>query len=180
MFYGLTPYKTGNRIDNRAREKVVDKKDVAANEPNMEMAVSMKGVELIAKFEGCCLDAYLCPEGVWTIGYGHTAGVRQGDRLRSKREAKALLAEDLKKYSACVNECVRRGMIAFRLTQNQFDALTCFCFHCGSSNLQRLMEGRDAAVIAEKILLFNKADGRERAGLTIRRKEEQALFVRSV
>ena len=53
MFYGLTPNKTGNRIDNRAREKVVDKKDVAANEPNMEMAVSMKGVELIAKFEGC-------------------------------------------------------------------------------------------------------------------------------
>ncbi len=155
---------------------IVDKQDVAEN---VEMSVSMNGVELIAKFEGCCLEAYLCPAGVWTIGYGHTAGVRQGDRLNSKEEAKALLAQDLKKYGACVNECVRCGLIAFQLTQNQFDALTSFCFNCGSSNLQRLVEGRDASAIAEKILLYNKAGGRVSAGLTRRRKEEQALFIKS-
>lgn len=142
-----------------------------------EMAISEAGVELIAKYEGCRLTAYQCAAGVWTIGYGHTAGVNPGDMLPSESAAKALLREDLKKYGGQVNDCVKSGMIAFPLTQNQFDALTSFCYNCGAGNLRKLVSGRDAATIADKLLLYNKAGGKELAGLTRRRKEERELFL---
>ncbi|MBO5281965.1 MAG: N-acetylmuramoyl-L-alanine amidase [Lachnospiraceae bacterium] len=141
------------------------------------MAISDRGVELIAGYEGCKLEAYLCPAGVWTIGYGHTAGVKQGDRLPSQEAARALLKEDLKKYGDYVNACVRKGLISFPLTQNQFDALTSFCYNCGNGNLQKLVSGRDAATVAEKLLLYNKGGGKVLTGLVRRREEERALFL---
>lgn len=141
------------------------------------MTISDRGVDLIAKYEGCKLEAYLCPAGVWTIGYGHTAGVKQGDRLPSQEAAKALLKEDLKKYGGYVNACVQKGLISFPLTQNRFDALTSFCYNCGNGNLQKLVSGRDAATVAEKLLLYNKGGGKVLTGLVRRREEERALFL---
>lgn len=149
----------------------------AINAARGEMTVSDRGVELIAKYEGCRLNAYKCPAGVWTIGYGHTAGVTEGQTLPSKEAARALLKEDLKKYSGYVNECVRKGLITFTLTQNQFDALTSFCYNCGRGNLQKLVSGRDAQTVADKLLAYNKAAGRVLDGLTRRRQEERALFL---
>ena len=43
------------------------------------MKITNEGINLIKKFEGLRLEAYLCPAGVWTIGYGHTKGVKEGD-----------------------------------------------------------------------------------------------------
>lgn len=142
-----------------------------------EMHISDRGVELVAKFEGCRLEAYQCAAGVWTIGYGHTAGVKPGDKLASQEEAKALLKDDLKKYGDYVNTSVRKGLISFSLNQNQFDALTSFCYNCGNGSLQKLVLGRDAATVAEKMLLYNKGGGKVLAGLTRRREEERALFL---
>ena len=142
-----------------------------------EMSISDKGVELIAKYEGCRLEAYKCPAGIWTIGYGHTAGVQPGQTLPSKEAAKALLKEDLKKYGGHVNSCVKNGHISFPLNQNQFDALTSFCYNCGSGTLQKLVSGRDAATVAEKLLLYNKGGGKVLPGLVKRREEERALFI---
>ncbi|MCH5249847.1 MAG: lysozyme [Lachnospiraceae bacterium] len=142
-----------------------------------EMSVSDRGVELIAKYEGCRLEAYKCPAGVWTIGYGHTEGVQQGQTLPSVEAAKALLKQDLKKYGGYVNNCVKKGLITFPLTQNQFDALTSFCYNCGNGSLQTLVSGRDASTVADKLLLYNKAGGKVLAGLTKRREEERALFL---
>lgn len=42
------------------------------------MKTSSVGLKLIKGFEGCRLTAYKCPAGVWTIGYGHTGGVKSG------------------------------------------------------------------------------------------------------
>lgn len=142
-----------------------------------EMSISDRGVELIAKYEGCRLSAYKCPAGVWTIGYGHTAGVKPGDTLQSEQAAKALLKEDLKKYGGYVNDCVKKGNIIFPLNQNQFDALTSFTYNCGAGNLKKLVSGRDAATVAEKMLLYNKGGGKVLAGLVRRREEERALFL---
>lgn len=144
---------------------------------NGEMSISDRGVELIAKYEGCRLEAYKCPAGIWTIGYGHTAGVQPGQTLPSKEAAKALLKEDLKKYGGHVNNCVKNGRISFPLNQNQFDALTSFCYNCGSGTLQKLVSGRDAATVAEKLLLYNKGGGKVLPGLVKRREEERALFI---
>ncbi|MCH5258040.1 MAG: lysozyme, partial [Lachnospiraceae bacterium] len=155
-------------------------KNVASSQSaavNGEMSVSDRGVELIAKYEGCRLEAYKCPAGVWTIGYGHTEGVQQGQTLPSIEAAKALLKQDLKKYGGYVNNCVKKGLISFPLTQNQFDALTSFCYNCGNGSLQTLVSGRDAFTVADKLLLYNKAGGKVLAGLTKRREEERALFL---
>lgn len=142
------------------------------------MRVSEQGVGLIARYEGCRLQAYKCPAGVWTIGYGHTAGVKPGDILPSTAAALELLKEDLRKYGDYVNACVKKGKIMFPLNQNRFDALTSFCYNCGNGNLQKLVEGRDAATVADKMLLYNKGGGKELPGLTKRRKEERELFLR--
>lgn len=45
------------------------------------MKTSEKGKALIREFESLRLEAYRCPAGVLTIGYGHTAGVKEGDRI---------------------------------------------------------------------------------------------------
>ena len=58
------------------------------------MKCSQEGLALIKKFEGCKLKAYKCSAGVWTIGYGHTAGVKEGDVI-SQPEADKLLEEDI-------------------------------------------------------------------------------------
>lgn len=141
------------------------------------MEISAAGVELVAKYEGCRLTAYKCPAGVWTIGYGHTEGVKEGDTLASTEAAKELLGNDLKKYAGYVNNCVQKGLIKFPLTQNQFDALTSFTYNCGNGNLQKLVSGRDAATIAEKLPLYNKGGGKVLPGLVRRRAEEQSLFL---
>ncbi len=148
-----------------------------ASVPAGEMNISDRGVELIAKYEGCRLEAYKCPAGVWTIGYGHTAGVQPGQKLSSETEAKSLLKEDLKKYGGYVNNCVRKGMITFPLNQNMFDALTSFCYNCGNGSLQKLVSSRDAATVADKLLAYNKGGGKVLPGLTKRREEERALFL---
>lgn len=142
-----------------------------------KMNVSKKGVELVAKYEGCRLAAYKCPAGIWTIGYGHTMGVKPGDTLPSNEAAKALLKKDLKKYGNYVNQCRQKGLISFPLNQNQFDALTSFTYNCGNGSLQKLVSGRNAATIADKLLLYNKGGGRVLPGLEKRRKEERELFL---
>lgn len=143
-----------------------------------EMQISERGVELVAKYEGCRLTAYKCPAGVWTIGYGHTAGVTEHDVLPSKEAAKELLRTDLAKYAAHVNKCIQTGTLTFAPTQNQFDALTSFCYNCGAGNLNKLVAGRNAAEIADKIPAYNKGGGKVLAGLVKRREEERQLFLR--
>ena len=154
--------------------KTIDEEGIQKDRAN---AVSDGDVELIAKYEGCRLKAYLCPAGVWAIGYGHTAGVEKGQTLPSKDAAKALLKEDLKKYGGYVNDCVKKGLIKFPLTQDQFDALTSFCYNCGNGSLQKLVADRSAAEVADKLLLYNKGGEKVLPGLTKRREEERALFL---
>ncbi|MBE5885021.1 MAG: lysozyme [Lachnospiraceae bacterium] len=162
---------------------IVEKKDTSEQNPNAQKAdyirkqVSDNGVALVAKYEGCQLQAYRCPAGVWTIGYGHTQGVQPGQKLFSMEEARKLLKADLQKYADYVNEYVHNGTIQFALNQNQFDALTSFCYNCGKGNLKTLVAGRDAATVADKMLLYNKGGGKILAGLTRRREEEQKLFL---
>ena len=48
----------------------------------------------IQEFEGLRLTAYKCPAGVWTIGHGHTKGVKMGQTI-TKAQAETLLRGDL-------------------------------------------------------------------------------------
>lgn len=134
------------------------------------MKTSNRGIELIKSFEGCHLTAYKCPAGVWTIGYGHTTGVKQGQTI-TQAQADAFLISDLAKYEKYVNAT------GLELKQNQFDALVSFTYNCGNGNLKALIRDRTLKEIGEAILLYNKSGGKVLNGLVRRRQAEHDLFV---
>lgn len=139
----------------------------------MAMEISSKGVSLIKSFEGCRLKAYKCPAGVWTIGYGHTAGVKEGDTI-TQETADEYLRNDLAKYEKAVDNY--NGIYHFN--QNQFDALVSFTYNCGVGNLKNLTQSgkRTLTQISAKLPLYNKAGGVVLRGLQRRRAAEKDLF----
>ena len=58
------------------------------------MKINEAGLKLVKQFEGLRLQAYRCPAGVWTIGYGHTLKAFPGEVI-TEQQAEALLLEDL-------------------------------------------------------------------------------------
>ena len=150
------------------------------------MRTSENGIELVKAFEGLhkvksdgSVRSYRCPAGRWTIGYGHTHGVRSGETI-TPEEAEDLLRKDLQDCEAVVER-----MVKVDLTQNQFDALVSFVFNLGqgnfgSSTLLRKLNRGEYESAAEEFIRWNKArvDGELKAlpGLTRRRTAEAALF----
>ena len=136
--------------------------------------ISQNGLNLIMQFEGCRLRAYQCSAGVWTIGYGHTAGVKQGQTI-TQAQAEEYLKQDCKKFENYVNN-KSYVPITEQLNQNQFDALVSFAYNCGQGNLKTLCAGRSTAQIAAALPKYNKAAGKVLSGLVRRRVAEQKLF----
>lgn len=138
------------------------------------MKISNAGIQLIKKYEGCRLTAYKCPAGVLTIGYGHTEGVKAGQKI-TQAQADNLLVSDMPKYEAKVNKYAKYGF-----NQNEFDALVSFAYNIGSIDQLTANGTRTKAQIAEKIPAYNKAGGRVLSGLVKRRADEKALFLKAV
>lgn len=141
------------------------------------MKTSKNGINLIKNFEGCRLEAYLCPAMVWTIGYGHTENVKRGDKI-TEVQAETLLIIDLQKFENAVNNAVR-----VPLNQNQFDALVSFTFNIGignfkSSTLLKKLNASEYGLAACEFGRWNKSRGRILDGLTKRRRAEKELFLR--
>lgn len=139
------------------------------------MKTSENGINLIKKFEGIKLKAYQCSAGVWTIGYGHTSGVKSTDVI-TKEQAESLLNSDLPKYEAKVNKYISR----YGWNQNEFDALVSFAFNVGSIDKLTANGTRSRKVIADKMLAYNGAGGKVIDGLITRRKAERELFLTKV
>lgn len=142
--------------------------------------VSAAGVGLIARFEGCVLRPYRDAVGVWTIGFGHTAGVNSfTPPLRSRAVAMTLLREDLDKHYA-----PPVAALPVPLTQNRFDALVSLVYNCGpgciapGTTVGAAVRRGDWAAASAGFMLWNKAGGRVLDGLTYRRRQERALFDR--
>ena len=140
----------------------------------MGRPIGKEALEMIRQFEGCRLTAYKCPAGVWTIGYGHTAGVKEGQTI-TQAQADAFLISDCQKFADYVDNPAYVPITA-GLNDNQRDALISFAYNCGAGNLKTLCKGRTAAQISSAILLYNKAGGTVLPGLTKRRRAEQKLF----
>ena len=136
---------------------------------------SNEGIALIKKFEGCELEAYQCSANVWTIGYGHTRDVSDGDTC-TQQEADEILAEDLQEFEQYVNDLVDAD-----LKQNQFDALVAWTYNLGPTNLiestlLKRLNGDDLADVPHQIRRWNKAGGKVLDGLIRRREAEALLF----
>ncbi|MEQ1697388.1 MAG: lysozyme [Hyphomicrobiaceae bacterium] len=151
--------------------------------PNQGKRLSERGLDLIKAFEGCLkkrpdgtLEAYKCPAGVWTIGWGCTEGVRQG-MIITRDEATAMLARELGHFEIVVGR-----LVTVPLTQGEFDALVSFVYNVGegalrkSTLLARLNKG-DLSAVPNQFLRWTRGGGRVLNGLVRRRKAEAALFL---
>lgn len=139
------------------------------------MKISSKGLDLIKLYEGCRLKAYQDSGKVWTIGWGHTVGVKQGDVI-TLAEAEQLLADDIPRYEVGV-----RPLVKVTLTQGQFDALVSFSFNLGlgalgKSTLLRKLNAGDYIGAAEEFKRWIYDDGVVQRGLVTRRGAERVLF----
>lgn len=146
----------------------------------MTLSMSPSGIALLQAHEGLRLTAYRDAGGVWTIGYGSTAGgVRRGMTI-SYDQAVLRLYQDLDDAEATVN-----SRVTVPLTQPQFDALVSLVFNIGggafrkSTLLQKLNAG-DYAGASNQFRRWVKAKGRVLPGLVTRRAAERALFEREV
>lgn len=139
------------------------------------MKTDKKGIELIKEFEGCKLKAYQDSVGVWTIGYGHTKGVKKGDVI-TQDQANQFLIEDLADAENAVNRLVK-----VEINQDMFDALSSFTFNLGAGSLQsstllKLLNQGKYSEASEQFTRWVFAGGQKLDGLVRRRKAEQKLF----
>ena len=142
------------------------------------MELSSRGLELIQRYEGLRLQAYLDSAGVPTIGYGSTKGVRMGDTI-TETQALELLEADVERHADAVREYVD-----VPINQHQFDALVSFTFNVGAgafqrSTLLRKLNAMNYQGAADEFPRWVNAGGKMLAGLVKRRKAERALFLES-
>lgn len=139
------------------------------------MRASATLIAAIKKFEACALTAYQDSVGVWTIGYGHTAGVKRGDKI-TLYQAEQFLKEDLAKFEAITNKV--KGLS----TQGRYDAVLDFIYNCGPANfnastLKKYIEsGKKTWEIQEQFLRWVNASGKKLGGLVTRRIWEANRF----
>ena len=145
-----------------------------------DLSTSKKGIDLIKKFEGFRDKAYQCSAGVWTIGYGTTRykggrKVRKGDTC-TKAQAEGYLKDDLEKFEKSVNKLVK-----VPLNQDQFDALVCWTYNLGATNLKsstmlKVLNKGLYHMVPDEMRKWNKAGGKVLKGLVRRRNAEATLF----
>ena len=139
------------------------------------MRASSTLIAAIKKFEGVRLTAYQDSVGVWTIGYGHTAGVKKGDKI-TEYQAEQFLRDDLKKFEAVADKCKRLN------TQGKYDAILDFIYNLGpakwnDSTLKKYIEcGKATWEIQEQLLRWVNAGGKKLGGLVSRRIWEANRF----
>lgn len=147
------------------------------NAPWLEAALT-----IIKKWEGCKLTAYPDPGtggDPWTIGWGQTGPTIRKGVVWTQAQADAALLAEVVKFGNGVEACVTAPM-----TANQKAACTSLAYNIGinafrKSTLLTLLNRGSHAAAADQFLRWNRAAGRPMKGLTNRRAEERALFVRA-
>ncbi len=145
------------------------------------MRMTEAGLALIKRFEGYRGEAYLCPAGVWTIGYGHTSvagnpAVTRGAKM-NREEAARVLAADVEIFADGVRAALTR-----EVTAAQFSALVSFAYNVGiggfrSSSVLKAVNAGDFDAVPRRLGLWVKGGGRVLPGLVKRRAAEAELFI---
>ena len=146
--------------------------------------INAKGLEIIKRYEGCSLNVYRDPIGIWTIGYGSIFGldlnrVDRSHRAITEDEATSLLFRECQEAERAIARLVR-----VQLTSNQVSALISLVFNVGSGNFQRStmrmkLNRRDYIGAANEFWKWRRAGGRILKGLVRRRASEEQLFKES-
>lgn len=149
--------------------------------------ISKACIDLIKEFEGFREEAYLCPAGRWTIGYGTTrlwngARIKAGDKITESKAENELLKsiEQLQRYIT--------DTINVKFNENQLSALTSFVYNIGqgnfsSSTLSIYLHAENWEKAADQFPLWkyitNPRTGKKTVseGLIKRREKERDLFL---
>jgi lysozyme len=140
-----------------------------------------KGIAIIRKYEGLRLQAYICPSGLPTIGFGATfyengSKVQMGDKITRER-ADQLLFFQVSLFAGEVRRTVKST-----LNDNQLGALVSFCFNVGGaafsrSTLAKKANGNpDDPTIRNEFMRWTRGGGKVLPGLVKRREEEASLY----
>lgn len=147
------------------------------------MKTNVKGIGLILEFEGFRSSSYLCPAGVWTIGYGATRGVKKGDII-TMYDAKERLKRELVEYEQAV-----LAALTLPPNENEFSSCVVLAYNIGiagfkSSSVVKAHNRGDKEAAARAFNLWNKATiggvKKTLPGLTRRRLAEAALYLTPV
>lgn len=143
-------------------------------------------LHLIQQFEGCHLDAYKCPAGVWTIGWGNTRyqdgrPVKQGDKI-NRIEADMLLRQEVDRIATTLGRSVPYWQ---EMSDEQRSALTSFAYNLGSGfygaeNFETItarLRNKDWAKVPEALLLYRNPGSSFEVGLRRRRETEGRLWL---
>lgn len=137
--------------------------------------MTQQGLDLIKKYEGLRLEAYKCPAGVWTIGYGHTKGVYKGMSI-TKEEAEKLLQQDVSVFELQVINTVGK------LSDCKIDALVSFAYNVGiaafrrSTLCRKVKANSDDPTIRNEFMKWVYAGSKKLPGLVKRRAEEAEMY----
>ena len=139
------------------------------------MKISKDGLELIKKFEGCETTAYQDSVGVWTIGFGHTKGVEEGQTC-SIEDAESMLADEMDEYEGYIN-----NMVKVDLQQHEFDSLVAWVYNLGPTNLGestmlKVLNGGQFDLVPDEMNRWTRAGGKILEGLVRRRQAESLMF----
>ena len=140
------------------------------------MTSTPQAQQLIRRFEGLRTQAYRCPAGIPTIGYGHTQDVKIGDRI-TPEQALELLLGDIARTEARIDTLLQAP-----LNPNQYDALVSFTYNigarqlAGSTLLRKINQNPDDPDIRRQFQRWIYAGGQPLPGLIRRRQAEADLY----
>jgi lysozyme len=144
-----------------------------------------KGIAIIRKYEGLRLQAYICPSGLATIGFGATffengTRVQLGDKITRDR-ADQLLFFQVKLFADEVQRTVK-----VKLNENQLGALVSFCFNVGgaafgkSTLAKKVNANPSDSTIRNEFMRWTRGGGKVLPGLVKRREEEANLYYAAI
>ena len=140
-----------------------------------------RGIAIIRKYEGLRLQAYICPSGLPTIGFGATfyengSKVQLSDKITRER-ADQLLFFQVSLFTGEVRRTVKSN-----LNDNQLGALVSFCFNVGGGAFSRSTLAKKAnanpndPTIRNEFMRWTRGGGKVLPGLVKRREEEANLY----
>lgn len=137
-------------------------------------------MDFVKECEGLRTEAYRCPGGVWTVGYGHTGSdVRAGTKV-TPEEASRLLHDDLQRTGNAIMALAKRN--SCQLTQPQTDALTSLAFNIGVNALSNSTLWKKACAnpldpsIEHEFNRWVHSKGKKLQGLIKRRQREYEMY----
>lgn len=141
------------------------------------MKTTRNGLDLIREAEGLRLEAYLCPAGVLTCGYGHTGkDVKEGMKIQSHKATEWLM-KDVLNIEKQID-----SVLKVELNENQYDAIVSFVYNLGIGNfksstlLRKINSNPNDPTIANEFKRWVYSGKTVLPGLVTRRQKEADLY----